>query len=413
MRHKPLRQQSMDNLDVSRTRLSKTGLKIVASLIGALAALRCVRGAIGWAILIVSASRIAGAATVMVQVAPFGDTSFSPSSVSIKPGDTVQWVWKSKSMPHSVTSGNGVSNGLFDSGVQQSNTFTFSHTFPIAGTFPYFCTVHAQFMKGTVTVAAAASSKLSNISTRALVQTGNNVLISGFIISGSGNKSILLRALGPTLSSFGVANALPNPVLQLNNGTGAVIASNDNWGSAANAQSIPANLRPPNSLESAILTSLGAGHYTAVVSGVNSTTGVALAEAYDLDTTTGAILSNVSTRGFVDTGNQVMIGGFIIQGSATQKVLVRGLGPTLTGFGVIGALADPTLELRDVNGNLIDSNDNWKSTNQTAIIATGLQPPNDLESAILRILNAGNYTAIVRGVNNTTGVALVEVYALQ
>jgi hypothetical protein len=268
-------------------------------------------------------------------------------------------------------------------------------------------------MKGTVTVVAPASSKLSNISTRALVQTGNNVLISGFIISGSGNKSILLRALGPTLSSFGVANALPNPVLQLNNGTGAVIASNDNWGSAANAQSIPANLRPPNSLESAILTSLGAGHYTAVVSGVNSTTGVALAEAYDLDTTTGAILSNVSTRGFVDTGNQVMIGGFIIQGSATQKVLVRGLGPTLTGFGVIGALADPTLELRDVNGNLIDSNDNWKSTNQTAIMATGLQPPNDLESAILRILNAGNYTAIVRGVNNTTGVALVDVYALQ
>jgi plastocyanin len=408
MRHKPLRQQSMGNLDVSRTRLSKTGLKIVASLIGALAALRCVRGAIGWAILIVSPRGIAGAATVMVQVAPFGDTSFSPGSVSIKPGDTVQWVWKSKSMPHSVTS----SNGLFDSGVQQSNTFTFSHTFPIAGTFPYFCTVHAQFMKGTVTVAAAASSKLSNISTRALVQTGNNVLISGFIISGSGNKSILLRALGPTLSSFGVSNALPNPVLQLNNGAGAVIATNDNWGTAANAQSIPANLRPPNSLESAILTSLGAGNYTAVVSGVNSTTGVALAEAYDLDTTTGAILSNISTRGFVDTGNQVMIGGFIIQGSATQKVLVRGLGPTLTGFGVSGALADPTLELRDANGNLIDSNDNWKSTNQTAIMATGLQPPNDLESAILRILNAGNYTAIVRGVNSTTGVALVDVYAL-
>jgi plastocyanin len=348
----------------------------------------------------------------MVQVAPQGDTSFSPSSVSIHPGDTVQWVWKSKSMPHSVTSGNGASNGLFDSGVQQSNTFTFSHTFPTAGTFPYFCTVHALFMKGTVTV-AAASSKLSNISTRALVQTGGNVLISGFIISGSGNKSIVVRALGPTLTGFGIANALPNPVLQLNNGAGAVIASNDNWGNAANAQSIPANLRPPNSLESAILTSLAPGKYTAVVSGVNGTTGVALAEVYDLDTTTGAILSNISTRGFVDTGSQVMIGGFIIQGSATQKVLVRVLGPTLTGFGVTGALANPMLELRDVNGNLIDSNDNWKSTNQAAIMATGLQPPNDLESAILRTLNAGNYTAIVRGVNSTTGVALLEVYALQ
>jgi plastocyanin len=383
------------------------------NLFGALAALRCVCGAVLGTILMVSASEIAGAATVMVQVAPKGDLSFSPSSVSINPGDTVQWTWASKAMPHSVTSGNGgVSNGLFDSGLHQSNTFTFSHTFPMAGTFPYFCSVHFTVMKGTVTV-AAASSKLSNISTRALVQTGNNVLISGFIISGSGNKSILLRALGPTLSSFGIANALPNPVLQLNNGTGAVITSNDNWGNAANAQSIPANLRPPNSLESAILTSLGAGNYTAVVSGVNSTTGVALAEAYDLDTTTGAILSNISTRGFVGIDTQVMIGGFIIQGSATQKVLVRGLGPTLTGFGVIGALADPTLELRDVNGNLIDSNDNWKSTNQTAIMATGLQPPNDLESAILRTLNAGNYTAIVRGVNSTTGVALVEVYALQ
>ena len=402
----------MDNLDVSRTRLSKTGRKIVASLIGALAAPRCVRGAVTWAILIVSASRIAGAGTVMVQVAPLGNTSFSPASVSIQPGDTVQWLWKSKSMPHSVTSGSGVSNGLFNSGVQQSNTFTFSHTFPVAGTFPYFCTVHAQLMKGTVTVAAPPSSKLSNISTRALVQTGNNVLISGFIISGSGNKSILLRALGPTLGNFGIANALANPFLQLNNGTGGIITSNNDWGTAPNAQSIPANLRPPNSLESAILTSLGPGKYTAVISGENSTTGVALAEAYDLDTTTGAILSNISTRGFVDTGNQIMIGGFIIQGSATQKVLVRGLGPTLTGFGVTGALADPTLELRDANGNLIDSNDNWKSTNQTAIMATGLQPPNDLESAILRVLNAGKYTAIVQGANSTTGVALVEVYAL-
>ena len=399
----------MHDLYLTGTSLSKTGLKIVMNLFGALAALRCVRGAGGWAILMVSASGIAGAATVAVQVAPGGDTSFFPSSVSIQSGDTVQWVWKSKSMPHSVTS----SGGLFDSGVHQSNTFTFSHTFPAAGTFPYFCTVHPILMKGTVTVASAASSKLSNISTRALVQTGNNVLISGFIIAGSGNKSILVRTLGPTLSSFGIADALANPFLELHNSAGAIITSNNDWGSAANAQSIPANLRPPNNLESAILASLAPGKYTAVISGVNSTTGVALGEVYDLDTAAGAILSNISTRGFVATGNQVMIGGFIVQGSAMQKVLVRVLGPTLTGFGVTGALANPTLELRDVNGNLIDSNDNWKSTNQIAIMATGLQPPNDLESAILRILNAGNYTVIVRGVNSTTGVALFEVYTLQ
>jgi len=399
----------MHDLYLTRTRLSKTGPKIVMNLFAALAALRWVRGAGTWAILMVSASGTMGAATVAVQVAPSGDTSFSPSSVSIQPGDTVQWVWKSKSMPHSVTS----SGGLFDSGVHQSNTFTFSHTFPAAGTFPYFCTVHPILMKGTVTVASAASAKLSNISTRALVQTGNNVLISGFIIAGSGNKSILVRTLGPTLSSFGIADALANPFLELHNSAGAIITSNNDWGSAANAQLIPANLRPPNNLESAILTSLAPGKYTAVISGVNSTTGVALGEVYDLDTAAGAILSNISTRGFVATGNQVMIGGFIVQGSAMQKVLVRVLGPTLTGFGVTGALANPTLELRDVNGNLIDSNDNWKSTNQIAIMATGLQPPNDLESAILRILNAGNYTVIVRGVNSTTGVALFEVYTLQ
>ena len=399
----------MHDLYLTRIRLSKTGPKIVMNLFAALAALRWVRGAGAWAILMVSASGTMGAATVAVQVAPSGDTSFFPSSVSIQPGDTVQWVWKSKSMPHSVTS----SGGLFDSGVHQSNTFTFSHTFPAAGTFPYFCTVHPILMKGTVTVVASASAKLSNISTRALVQTGNNVLISGFIIAGSGNKSILVRTLGPTLSSFGIADALANPFLELHNSAGAIITSNNDWGSAANAQSIPANLRPPNNLESAILASLAPGKYTAVISGVNSTTGVALGEVYDLDTAAGAILSNISTRGFVATGNQVMIGGFIVQGSAMQKVLVRVLGPTLTGFGVTGALANPTLELRDVNGNLIDSNDNWKSTNQIAIMATGLQPPNDLESAILRILNAGNYTVIVRGVNSTTGVALFEVYTLQ
>ena len=135
-------------------------------------------------------------------------------------------------------------------------------------------------------------------------------------------------------------------------------------------------------------------------------------EVYDLDTAAGPMLSNISGRGLVQTSNNVMIGGFVVQGSTTENVLVRALGPTLTNFGVTGALADPTLELRDANGNLVESNDNWKSTNQASIMATGLQPPNDLESAILRALNAGSYTAIVRGVNSTTGVGLVEIYAL-
>src|SRR4029079_4098492 len=166
-------------------------------------------------------------------------------------------------------------------------------------------------------------------------------------------------------------------------------------------------------LESANVAFLAPGKYTAIVKGVSNTVVVALLEVCELDTAAGPIHRNISSRGMVQTGNDVMIGGFSVQGSTTENVLVRALGATLTSFGVSGALANPTLELRDANGNLVDSNDNWKSTNQAAIMATGLQPPNDLESAILRILSAGNYTAIVRGVNSTSGVALVEVYALQ
>ncbi len=254
-------------------------------------------------------------------------------------------------------------------------------------------------------------STLANISTRLLVQTGGNVLIGGFVITGAGNKLLLLRALGPTLGSFGVANPLANPVLELHNATGALIATNDDWAQASNAQSIPTNLRPPNSLEPAILTSLPAGSYTAIVRGVNNTTGVALVEAYDLDGSTSARLSNISTRGLVQTGGNVMIGGFIIQGPASKKVIIRALGPTLASFGIANALANPTMELRDANGNLITSNDNWK-TQQIEVSATGYAPPNDLESAIVRTLAPGNYTAIVRGVNNTSGVALIEVYGL-
>jgi len=251
------------------------------------------------------------------------------------------------------------------------------------------------------------------ISTRAFAQSGSNVLIGGFTISGSGTKTVLVRALGPTLSSFGISNPVANPLLELHDSTRAVIATNDDWGSDVYFASVPADLRPPNNLESAIVTFLAPGSYTAIVRGVNNTTGVALVEVYDLDNAAGPMLSNISSRGLVQTRGDVMIGGFVVQGSTTEKVLVRALGPTLANFGVIGNLADPTLELRDVNGNLVDSNDNWKSTNQAAIMATGFQPPNDLESAIVRVLNAGNYTALLRGVNGTTGVALVEVYVLQ
>jgi hypothetical protein len=254
---------------------------------------------------------------------------------------------------------------------------------------------------------------LTNISTRALVQTGDNVLIAGFIISGTGPKKLVVRALGPTLSSFGVPGVLQNPTLELHNAAGALIAFNDNWGDSPNKQQIiDAHLAPPNAAEPAILATLDPGNYTAIVRGANNTTGVALVEGYDIEPGTSSQLGNISTRGLVQTGDNVMIAGVIVGGSGSQEVIVRALGPTLSNFGVANALADPTLELRDINGNLIQSNDNWRSSQQAEIIATGLQPSYDAESAIVATLAPSNYTMIVRGVNNTTGVALVEVYRL-
>jgi hypothetical protein len=258
----------------------------------------------------------------------------------------------------------------------------------------------------------AVSSRLSNISTRAVVQIDNDVLVGGFIVSGTGAKQLLLRALGPTLSLFGVTGALLDPVLELRNSTGALVASNDNWETAANAQSIPENLRPPSAQESAILVTLDPGSYTAIVRGVNNTTGSALVEAYDLDTSATSRLTNISTRGLVLTDSNVMIAGVIVQ-TSSEKVIVRALGPTLASFGITNSLANPALELHDTNGSLLAANDNWKTKQQTEIIASGHAPSNDLESAIVSTLAPGNYTAIVRGVNSMTGVAPVEVYALQ
>jgi sugar lactone lactonase YvrE len=260
------------------------------------------------------------------------------------------------------------------------------------------------------------TGQLTNISTRASVQTGDQVLIAGFILTGTDPKEVIVRGLGPTLTSFGVPNALQNPVLELHNTT-SVIATNDDWQSAANANQIPTSpvdYRPPSSLESAILITLQPGAYTAIMSGKNSTTGNGLVEVYDLATSTFSQLTNVSTRGFVGTGQNVMIGGFITSGgNGSTQVVVRGLGPTLAQFGVAGALADPVVTLVDGNGNVIQTNNNWKSTQQAAIQATGLAPPNDLEAAILATVPAGKYTAILQGNGGGTGIGLVEVYKLR
>ena len=266
------------------------------------------------------------------------------------------------------------------------------------------------------------TSYLGNISTRSFVQTGDNVMIGGFIVQGTQSKRVILRAIGPELSQFGIPNAMANPTLELHNGNGALIASNDDWITSNQALDIlNSGHAPEDPSESAIIANLSPGRYTAIVRGVNNTTGVALVEAYDLSPGLHSTLGNISTRSFVQTGDNVMIGGFIVQGTRPKNVIIRAIGPELSQHGVPNPLADPALELHNSTGALIASNDNWQHTIIGGIITedqvhdiqnSGHAPTNASESAITANLRPGNYTAIVRGVSNTTGVALVEVYDL-
>jgi hypothetical protein len=258
------------------------------------------------------------------------------------------------------------------------------------------------------------------------VQTGDNVLIGGFIVTGTQPKKVLLRAIGPSLTVNGVPlpGKLENPTLDLN-GPGGLIATNDDWRDdpTQEAEIIATGVPPPNDLESAIVATLPANNagYTATVRGVNNTTGIALVEAFDLDTTVDSKLANISTRGFVQTGDNVMIGGFIVLGPDPQTVIVRANGPSLANANppVVGALADPTLEIHDSNGTVIASNDNWQDNSDSdrqAIIDSGVAPTDSLESAIITTLSSSvtgiGYTAIVSGNEGGTGVGLVEVFAL-
>jgi uncharacterized delta-60 repeat protein len=265
-----------------------------------------------------------------------------------------------------------------------------------------------------VSSAFAAVPRLGNISTRGQVQTGDNVTIGGFIIGGSAPKTVLIRARGPSMIPAGVVNAMADPQMTLvDQATAAVIATNDNWGDAPNAGAISATgLAPTEAFESAILVTLNPGAYTAVVSGVGGTTGVGIVEVFEIDRPE-APLTNISTRGQVLTGDDVMIGGFIVQGSGPQTVLVRVRGPSMVPAGVADALADPQVTLvNQATGVIIATNDNWGSAaNASEIAATGLAPTNAFESAILVTLNPGAYTAVVSGVGGLTGVGIVEVFA--
>ena len=271
---------------------------------------------------------------------------------------------------------------------------------------------------GTATPTATATPTLTpgalgNISTRLRVQGGNYVLICGMIATGTESKTVIIRAIGPSLGASGVPGALPDPTLELYQGN-TLLFSNDDWrNSTQQAEIENSGLAPNSNAESAIIWTLSPGrNYTAIVRGKNGQTGIGVVEAYDLDPTAASKLANISTRGFVEVDDNVMIAGLIVTPSdgANLNILVRALGPTLGDSGVPGALANPTLDLVNSSGTVIRSNDNWKDSQRAEIEATGLAPNHDAESALMETVAPGAYTAIVRGNGRTTGVGLVEVY---
>lgn len=255
--------------------------------------------------------------------------------------------------------------------------------------------------------------QLVNISTRVVAGTGDQVGIGGFIVRGNQQKKVLIRGIGPSLTSKGVAGALADPFLELRDSAGNLILSNDNWRSNQEAEINATGAPPSDDRESALIATLDAGKgYTAILKGSNGASGVGLVEIFDLQVNSGPDLANISTRGQVLTNENIMIGGFILQGVNPQTIVVRALGPSLTAAGVSGALADPTLEVRDAQGTLLIANDNWKDdpSQANALTANKIAPTRDEEAAVIVNAPAGSYTAQVRGKSGSSGVGLVEVY---
>jgi hypothetical protein len=261
----------------------------------------------------------------------------------------------------------------------------------------------------------ANTGQLANISTRMRVLSGDDVLIAGFIITGTDPKNVLIRGIGPSLSKFGVAGALVDPTLELHQGS-KTFAQNDDWktnsdGTSQQGEIEATTIPPTNDSESAILAILSPGAYTAILAGKTGGTGVGLVEVYDLAQGANSTLANISTRGLVDTGDDAMIGGIIVGGSGgSANVLIRAIGPSLQSAGISNALQNPTLGLHDGNGVLVADNDDWRDFQSSLIAATGIPPASNQEAAILAGLAPGSYTVVVRGKNDTTGVALVEAY---
>jgi len=245
------------------------------------------------------------------------------------------------------------------------------------------------------------------------VDTGDNVGIGGFIITGSAPKHVLVRAIGPSLARNGLTDVLADPVLELHGPGAFVTVTNDNWRDDQEAAIIADGIPPTDDLESAIDATLTPGAYTAIVRGKNDTSGVALVEVYDLDAAALSKLGNISTRAFVNTGIDIVIAGFILgDNGGDDRVIVRGLGPSLGDAGLSNVLADPTLELRNSDGTLLVSDNDWQDNAAQAadITAAGLAPSSNLEAAIATTLPPGLYTALLTGLNNGTGLGLIEVY---
>jgi hypothetical protein len=254
-----------------------------------------------------------------------------------------------------------------------------------------------------------------NISTRLRVQTGENVAIGGFIITGTDPKHVIIRGIGPSLARNEVTDLLADPVLELHGPGAFVTITNNDWRDTQEAEIQATGIPPTDDHESAIDITLIPGAYTAILKGNNNTSGVAVVEVYDLNQSAASKLGNLSTRGFVSTGDNIVIAGFLLSNQPlSDRVIVRGLGPSLAAGGISQALVNPTLELRDNNGSLLISNNDWQDNPAQAaeIIAAGLAPANNLESAIAATLPPGLYTALFAGLAEGTGVGVVEVYDL-
>jgi hypothetical protein len=319
-----------------------------------------------------------------------------------------------------VYAGDSIQTLATVAGGLSSGTTPVTNTFPaIAGTTYMISAGSSGSRDGTLvltlTSAPANTGSLLNLATRMPVGIGNDVLIAGFIIR-NGPKQVVIRAIGPSLAQSGISNSLSDPVLELRDAAGTLISQNNNWqddpGQAGAIQA--SGLAPRDPRESAMIVTLQAGSYTAIIRGVNDTTGVALVEVYDTEgSAASAKAVNVSTRGFVSTGNSVMIAGFIVGGSSPAYVIIRGIGPSLASFGIINVLQNPVLELYDSSGHRLITIDNWQDvSNYGQVVAARLAPSDSRECALSAFLNPGAYTAVLKGLNNTTGVGLVEVYNL-